>query len=284
MAAEVDDDIVEDRWLLILDDPVVGILPWIAFGLLPYVTSFTMSTVIAAGLAALIVGATYLRGERPKTLELSDVVLFAALILSGLINGDSVNNWLEDHADLVSNGGLTLLAVVSLLLRRPFTAPYTTARFPGLDDRLQERLDIVSTSAWAIGLGVATLVTVYGEYVLRDPNNLWTGWIFQAVPLVLAFNATLWFDRRAIEAARGHPEEEPSPWELLRNLVIWLAPIGVLAISFKEAPVWVGWSLIVLGLSIFWMAYQIVRRQHSAFRVGSLFTDPEELDIVGPQA
>ena len=284
MAAEVDDDIVEDRWLLILDDPVVGILPWIAFGLLPYVTSFTMSTVIAAGLAALIVGATYLRGERPKTLELSDVVLFAALILSGLINGDSVNNWLEDHADLVSNGGLTLLAVVSLLLRRPFTAPYTTARFPGLDDRLQERLDIVSTSAWAIGLGVATLVTVYGEYVLRDPNNLWTGWIFQAVPLVLAFNATLWFDRRAIEAARGHPEEEPSPWELLRNLVIWLAPIGVLAISFKEAPVWVGWSLIVLGLSIFWMAYQIVRRQHSAFRVGSLFTDPEELDVVGPQA
>ena len=284
MAAEVDDDIVEDRWLLILDDPVVGILPWIAFGLLPYVTSFTMSTVIAAGLAALIVGATYLRGERPKTLELSDVVLFAALILSGLINGDSVNNWLEDHADLVSNGGLTLLAVVSLLLRRPFTAPYTTARFPGLDDRLQERLDIVSTSAWAIGLGVATLVTVYGEYVLRDPNNLWTGWIFQAVPLVLAFNATLWFDRRAIEAARGHPEEEPSPWELLRNLVIWLAPIGVLSISFKEAPVWVGWSLIVLGLSIFWMAYQIVRRQHSAFRVGSLFTDPEELDIVGPQA
>ena len=284
MAAEVDDDIVEDRWLPILDDPVVGILPWIAFGLLPYVTSFTMSTVIAAGLAALIVGATYLRGERPKTLELSDVVLFAALILSGLINGDSVNNWLEDHADLVSNGGLTLLAVVSLLLRRPFTAPYTTARFPGLDDRLQERLDIVSTSAWAIGLGVATLVTVYGEYVLRDPNNLWTGWIFQAVPLVLAFNATLWFDRRAIEAARGHPEEEPSPWELLRNLVIWLAPIGVLAISFKEAPVWVGWSLIVLGLSIFWMAYQIVRRQHSAFRVGSLFTDPEELDIVGPQA
>ena len=68
---------------------------------------------------------------------------------------------------------------------------------------------------------------------------------------------------------------------LLRNLVIWLAPIGVLAILFKEAPVWVGWSLIVLGLSIFWMASD---RPPPAFgfRVGSLFTDPEELDIVGP--
>ena len=72
MAAEVDDDIVEDRWLLILDDPVVGILPWIAFGLLPYVTSFTMSTVIAAGLAALIVGATTARrkAQDPGTVRM----------------------------------------------------------------------------------------------------------------------------------------------------------------------------------------------------------------------
>ena len=30
----------EDRWLLVLDDPVMGLAPWIAFGLLPYVTTF----------------------------------------------------------------------------------------------------------------------------------------------------------------------------------------------------------------------------------------------------
>lgn len=212
------------------------------------------------------------------------MVLFAVLIVIGLFDNETLNNWFEDHADLVSNGGLTVLAVGSLLVRLPFTTPYTTARFPGLDERLQNRLDIVSTSAWAIGLAVATLVTVYGEYVLDNPNDLWTGWVFQAVPLVLAFNATLWFDRRAIEAARGHPEQEPSPWELLRNLVIWLAPIGVLAISFREAPLWLGWSLILLGLALFWMAYQMVRRRRSAFGVPGLFEDSDESELLGPQA
>lgn len=61
------DDPVEDRWLLILDDPVVGILPWIAFGLLPNIASFMVSTLIAAALAAAIVIATFVRGERRRS-------------------------------------------------------------------------------------------------------------------------------------------------------------------------------------------------------------------------
>ncbi|MEZ5115296.1 MAG: hypothetical protein R2737_03410 [Candidatus Nanopelagicales bacterium] len=271
----------EDRWLLVLDDPVMGLAPWIAFGLLPYVTTFMTSTLIATALAGAIVGIAFLRGERPRALELSDVALFAALIVVGLVGTDGVDGWFEDHADLVSNAGLTLLALVSLLVSRPFTTPYTRARFPGLDRPLQRRLDVVATSAWGLGLGVATVVTVYGEYVLYDPDNLWTGWVFQAAPLVLAYNATLWFDRRAIALAQGHADEEPSAWGLVRNVAIWVAPVAVLALALHDLPVWLGWGLVVLGVAATWLAWQLGRRRQEVRRHPRLLRHPRAARVAG---
>ena len=66
MAATADPDVQGDRFLLILDDPIVGLLPWLAWGLLPYVTSALVSALVAAALAAAIVLLTWWRGERPR--------------------------------------------------------------------------------------------------------------------------------------------------------------------------------------------------------------------------
>lgn len=268
------DEPQDDRWLLILDDPVLGILPWLAWGLLPYITSALVSACVAAGLSLSMLGLTWWRGERPKVLESSDGVLFSALVVVGLFGSVQLNGWFEDHADLVSNLALTVLAIGSLVVGRPFTAPYTDARFPGMPNELTETLDVVSTGTWGLGLVVATLVTWYGEYVLDNPGDFWTGWIFQLLPLVLAYHATLWFDRRAVWVFAGRADPEPSGWELVRNVMLWLTPLGVLVVFTHPAPVWLGETLMVAGVSGFVLGNAMLRRRHAVSRAPGVRTAP----------
>lgn len=276
------DSDLEDRVLLVLDDPVIGLLPWLAWGLLPYIWPALPSAMLAFALAAGIVALTWWRGERPKILEWSDAALFAVILGIAALGIASINNWFEDHADLVSNGGLAVMAVMSLLVRRPFTAPYTEERLPGLDERLAARLDVVSTAAWAVGLAAAAAVTWYGEYVLDNPNDLWTGWVFQLVPLAIAYNTTLWFDRRAVAIARGDLSSTPTAWQIVRNLVLLAAPVGVLAVMFHEAPNWLGLSLVVFGLVLFLIAGSMVRRHRLVMATPWLLEDFDEDDLPGP--
>ncbi|MFN8125597.1 MAG: hypothetical protein U0R64_03695 [Candidatus Nanopelagicales bacterium] len=252
-----------DRFLLILDDPIVGLAPWLAWGLLPYVTTALVSALVAAALALAIVALTWWRGEQQKVLELSDVVLFVPLIAIAIFGSDDVNEWFEDHADLLSNGGLTLMAVVSLLINRPFTAPYTSARFPGLALSLQRRLDTVSTLAWAIGLGVATVVAYYGEFILGDSNNFWTGWVLQLLPLVIAYHATLWFDERAVYEAAGEKDDEPTWWKLVGDLVIWAVPLGLFVWMLGTGPIWMAEALAIGGVALFLLTWAMVRRRRT---------------------
>ncbi len=253
----------QDRFLLVLDDPVTGLLPWLAWGLLPYVLDARVSAGIAFALAGGLLCVAWLRGEKPKPLEASDAVIFAVVLVVSLLASPGLTNWFEDHADLVSNTTLTILAVVSLVVGRPFTTPYTDARFPGLDRPLQQRLDRVSTGAWGLGLAVAAVVAWYGEYVLDEPNDFWTGWTLQLLPLLLAYHATLWFDRRAIAVQMGDVKP-PSVWEPFRNVVVWLAPVGVIAILVNDAPLWFGEALFWSGLGLGVFAWGMVRRRTAA--------------------
>lgn len=273
-----------DRFLLVLDDPIVGLLPWLAWGLLPYVTTALVSALAAAGLSLVIVLLTRWRGEQPKTLELSDLVLFLPLIAIAVFGSDDVNEWFEDHADLLSNGGLTLMAVISLLVNRPFTAPYTSARFPGLARTLQRRLDTVSTVAWALGLGAATVVAYYGEFILGDPNNFWTGWVLQLLPLVIAYHATVWLDERAVYEAAGEADDEPTWWKLIGDLVIWAAPLGLFAWLLGTAPVWMAETFTVGGLSVFLLAWAMVRRRGTVNHRPFVRWDDDLDDSVGADA
>lgn len=253
----------EDVFLLIVDDPITGLLPWLAWGLLTYIWSPVVCALIALGLALGLLLIAWWRGERPKPLEASDVVTFAVVLVIALVASPDLTNWMEDHSDLVVNTALALLAFISLALNRPFTAPYTEARFPGLDAGLQNRLDRVSTSAWGVGLAVAAVVAWYGEYVLDNPNDFWTGWTLQLLPLILAYHATLWFDRRAIALQLGYPKL-PSVWGPIGTTVIWLAPIGVIAVLVNDAPLWFGEALFWAGLGLGVLSWGLLRRRSAA--------------------
>lgn len=237
-----------DGLLRFLDDPVTALIPWFVFSFLLTPLGFMATAWLAFGLSLALVAASWLRGEDPKVFEISDAVLFGGIVVVAFLDDTPLEIWFSNHADAVSNITLTLIAFISLAIDRPFTAEYTAARFRGSDPSLLHRLDRVSTPIWGYALLFASVVTVFGEWVLREPTNLWTGWVLQTLPLIVALDLTLWIDRRAVAHARRRPDLVPSRLVLARDLLFWLTPTGACSLVFDGGPAWLGWSLIAIGL------------------------------------
>ena len=255
-----------DPVLRILDDPVTALLPWFAFNFLLEPLSFLGASLIAFALSVMLVAVTRLRGQAPRAFEVSDAILFAAIVGVGLLRDPGSQSWLSIHADTVSNVALTVVAFASVAVGWPFTAPYTQLRFANLDECLLNRLDRASTLIWAAALLFASVVAIYGEWVLDQQTNLWTAWILQTVPLIVAFDLTLWLDQRTLASASGAPEAAPPPLALARDLLAWLVPIGALSLLFGSAPPMFGWALIAIGLAGASSAWLGLRRMQSGRR------------------
>ena len=257
----------QDDLLLFLDDPVTGLLPWFAISFLAGPLTFFWASVVALVLSAGLVLASKLRGEDAKVLEISDFAFFIGLTIVAAAAGPSVISWLNDHADEVANVAIALLAYGSLAIGRPFTSQYTVNRFPNASDELTAHLDRVGTTVWALALTFAAAAGFYGEFVLPDlSTNLWTGWILQTAPLIIAFNATLWFDRRALARQAGDPPS-PSVWALLRNISFWFIPSGALSLIFNSAPQWVGWLLVAIGAVLTLLFWALQAREDRRIRI-----------------
>lgn len=256
-----------DGLLLFLDDPVTGLLPWFAIAFLVGPLTFFWASVVALGLSAALVVGSKLRGEEVKVLEISDLAFFVGLTIVAAAAGPSVISWLSDHADEVSNVAIALLAYGSLAIGRPFTSQYTVSRFPNASEELRAHLDRVGTWIWAVALTFAAAAGFYGEFVLPDlSTNLWTGWVLQTAPLIVAFNATIWFDRRALARQAG---EAPFPgvWALLRDISFWFIPSGALSLVFNSAPPWVGWLLVAIGVFLTLLFWALQVREDGRVRI-----------------
>ena len=256
-----------DGLLLFLDDPVTGLLPWFAISFLVGPLTFFWAAVISLLLSAGLVTASKLRGEEVKVLEISDLAFFIALTIVAAFAGPSVISWLNDHADSVANVAIALLAYGSLAIGKPFTSQYTVNRFPNASEELRALLDRVGTWIWALALTFAAAAGFYGEFVLSDlATNLWTGWILQTAPLIIAFHATLWFDRRALARQAGEPPS-PSVWALLRDISFWFIPSGALSLIFHSAPEWLGWLLIGIGVVLTLLFWALQVREDGRVRI-----------------
>ena len=106
-----------------LQNPVVGMAPWIVFSLLVGPGRFEIAVGIALATAAalVVVGRIVNRGSSWKILEISDVVFFAVMAVIGAVASDGTLRWLETYAGEVSNIALT---VIALLLASVQMDPY----------------------------------------------------------------------------------------------------------------------------------------------------------------
>ncbi|MFJ9343332.1 hypothetical protein ACIRP0_29175 [Streptomyces sp. NPDC101733] len=192
----------------VLESPVIGMAPWIVFSVVVGPGRFELAVGLALAVTLFLVigGRLGRRGSSWKILEVSDLVFFAVMAVIGALVGEGTHRWLETYAGEVSNVALFLIAAGSMAVGVPFTIQYAREQ---VDPRYWHtptflRTNYLITGAWGLAFLVAALAGAYGDLVLRDPNNIWTGWIIQIAAIV----AALRFTRRYPEVVRARALRE----------------------------------------------------------------------------
>ncbi|MFJ3965717.1 hypothetical protein [Streptomyces sp. NPDC090036] len=237
-----------------LENPVVGMAPWIVFSLLVGPGRFELAVGLALVTVVALIAVSHLvnRGSTWKLLELADVVFFATMAVVGALASEGTLRWLETYAGEVSNVALAVIAFGSMAVGTPFTLQYAREQVdpaywntPGF-----LRTNYVITGVWGAAFVVAALAGAYGDLVLHNPNNIWTGWIIQILAIVAAVKFTVWYPdvvrARAVREATGEGPQPPGRAALLLPLAGLLVPIGIAVLIFDNMW-WLGVALIVMG-------------------------------------
>ncbi|HEY4277057.1 MAG TPA: hypothetical protein VGM91_02495 [Conexibacter sp.] len=240
---------------VVLGNPLVGLSPWIVYSLIEGDGRLELSSGIAFGMALVIVMLGRLRGRQPKLLEYTDTVFFAALAIFVAVASDSTHAWLERWSGEVANIGLVVIALGSIVLRDPFTLAYAKEDAPRelWRNPLFLRTNYVITWAWAIAFLIEAASGFYGDLVLHSSNNIWTGWIIQTFPMIVAAQFTIWYPGRVRALAaisRGEPATVPPIDQFIAMVTPWVTVIGVIALSVGNDPWWIGVGLIAIGVGL----------------------------------
>lgn len=240
----------------LLDSPVIGMSPWIAMSVLVGPGRFELAVSIALALAVAIVIAGRIRrpGSSFKILEISDVVFFAAMAVIGIFASPGTHRWLENYSGEVANIALMAIALGSMACRLPFTLQYAREQVPRefWGEPRFLRTNYYITGAWGAAFAVAAIAGAYGDLVLHNSHNLWTGWIIQIAAIIAALQFTQWYPdvaraRSLRERGLSGPPEPPLS-SLLIPLAGYLTPVGIVVLVSGAGPVWLGVALIVLGI------------------------------------
>lgn len=240
----------------LLDSPFTGFAPWIVLSLLMGPSRYDLAAGLALALSLFFVGADLSRQRSLKLLAVVDVVCFALFLTAGFVATAAQKNWLETWFGEISNIILVVVVVASMLLRRPFTMQYAKEETPPehWSSPLFIRINYVITGGWALAFLISAIVGYYGDAVLHNNNNIWTGWIIQTGADLVAVQFTSWYPRyaqaRAVERglvpADGPTESAPVA-ELLLGISAYLVPVGVLSLVFDGGPWFIGVGFIAAG-------------------------------------
>ena len=250
------DDRVRRVLRKVLNNPVMGFAPWIIFSVIEGPGRFAAAAGAAFGAALLILLVGVAIGSGAKLLDLAAIAFFALLLVLALTVGHDAHAWLEAWSGEISNVMIVLVAVGSVVARRPFTLQYareTTDR-DYWDTPLFLHINYVLTWVWIGSFFVTAAVGWYGDGPLHEPDNIWTNWIVSIAVLIFAIRFTEWYPARARSAAlrSAAVADDTDPGSitlaaLFLPLTAYLVPIGIVFLVFDTAPWWIGVSLIVIG-------------------------------------
>lgn len=240
----------------ILNNPVMGFAPWIVFSVVEGPGRFAAAAGAALGAALLILLVGVAVGIRAKLLDLAAIVFFAVLLSLGLVVGHDAHAWLERWSGEISNVVIVLVALASVLVRRPFTLQYAREMTDRdyWDSPLFLHINYVLTWVWIGSFFVTAAVGWYGDGPLHEPDNIWTNWIVSIAVLIFAIRFTEWYPARVKSAAMRDAgvADDTDPRSiavaaLFLPLTAYLVPIGIVFLVFDTAPWWIAVSLIVIG-------------------------------------
>ena len=187
---------------------VIGFIPWIVYWVLVGNIPFPTAVTIAFGITLLIQIILRVRKQPTHSLDIGNLVVFAVLVLTAYLVPDAVlERWLQPLSSL----GLFLIALVGLLIGRPFVREYAVASVDSGTARTQGFARITNAMTWmwvvVFGLMFASAMIppiVDGDATLLDMDDTLSVICYWVVPYTLLGIAGVisavfppWFDRRS---------------------------------------------------------------------------------------
>jgi hypothetical protein len=155
--------------------------PWIAFMVLSSNNRFELGAVVALVIAVVMLGVQHRSGQKPTPFDYATLGFFTLLVIVGLFANDAtVATWVQP----VANFALFAIALVSILIGKPFTRQYARQSLPpevwDSPGFLQGTLQVawVWVAAFAV-MTVSSLITVF-----QPDSETWTTWVVPIAPFV----------------------------------------------------------------------------------------------------
>lgn len=192
--------------------------PWLVYWALVGNTSFRTAIVLAFIVSALVFARPISNGQRPKVLEIGSFVTFILLVIIAFTTND---HFLERWIQPITNCAIFLIALISVLIGRPFTMEYARE---SVDAEVAEKPDFllvnqIITWVWVAAFFVMTVSAfipplVEGSATIRDAGDTLSVIGYWVVPIgALAFAALFssWFPDyfRRNKATAARPQDAP---------------------------------------------------------------------------
>src|SRR6476646_7803265 len=124
---------------------VIGFIPWVVYWILVGNVPFTTAVTIAFGITLLIQLILRTRKQPVHTLDVGNLIVFAILTLAAYLVPDAVlERWLQPLSSL----GLFLIALIGVLIGRPFVREYAVESVDAETARTQGFRTITNAMTW----------------------------------------------------------------------------------------------------------------------------------------
>jgi hypothetical protein len=236
-----------------LDSPLSGIAPWILLSVVGSPGHYEAAIAIAFGFSLVVLWAGRRRGDRLHSLTLFGVVFFGMLLVVRVLVGSGVEAWLSTWTGEMSNIALTLFALTTLAMGRPFTLSYAKDMTPEelWDTPVFLRTNFVISAVWAAAFAFCAAMGFIGIIWLHDSDNFWTGWILQlgATFFAVAFTDVYpdYVGAKLDRMAGESTEPVPSLLPIVDWIPMYVLIVGVIGWVIDAVPGWLAITMIAVG-------------------------------------
>jgi hypothetical protein len=167
---------------------LLGFAPFIVFAVLTRFVAVSISLWAAAAVAAVLILRQKMHDASIKILEIGTFFLFAIL---GICAAVKDGGWDIPMVRTVVDGGLLLIILLSMLIRRPFTLQYAREQVPASVQSSPTfiKTNYLLTAVWALAMAVIVIADLTMHFFPNLPLRL------EIVVMLAALGGAFWFTK-----------------------------------------------------------------------------------------
>ncbi len=167
---------------------LLGFAPFIIFAVLSRFVAASISLWAAAATSATLIMRQKMLGSSMKILEIGTFFLFAVLGIYAAVNG---GGWDIPIVRTVVDGGLFLIILLSMLVRRPFTLQYAREQAPASVQSSPTfiKTNYILTAVWALAMAIVVITDLTMHFLPDLPLRL------EIVVMLAALGGAFWFTK-----------------------------------------------------------------------------------------